>query len=148
MFITPLKGIVWKIEIKNKTKTKKLQQREKKYYANSAVCKEVDVYIYLSKVLTDNPKNDDIYFFYRSIFWNDFWNFISEHNLASIAYISWNLAFCAQFAHAYTHKTFQMCKSRSDLNRGSTHRNLNIYVFFFFLVFFFIKMTINWLKTV
>ena len=78
--------------------------------------------IYWAKVLTDHPKKLR-YLFSRWIFRNEFWNTKWEHNLASIVGISWNLAFCVQFAYAYTHKTFEIHVQFEKWFESEYHRN-------------------------
>ena len=63
-------------------------------------------HIYWAKVLTDHPKNCDNVLVVH-YFGMNFGTF-NENSLASIVLISWNLAFCMQFTHTYTHNTFKM----------------------------------------
>ena len=65
--------------------------------------------IYLAKVLTDHPKNCNN-FFVVQYFGMNFGALNDKDSLASMVCISWNLALCMQFSHAYiyAHKTFKM----------------------------------------
>ena len=78
--------------------------------------------------------------FCRSVFRNDYQNTI--WHLSPTSDGIWHST-CR--LHMCIHIQPLKCRyiSRSDLNRDSNHRNLNICGFFFF-----IKMTINWLRTV
>ena len=63
-----------------------------------------EAYLYYTKFYSITPKIAIMFLSFNILEW------ILEHSMknASVVRISWNLAFCMHFTHAYTHKTFNM----------------------------------------